>query len=79
MIGSIPFIKRRITPAVAFGDYDSVTEEELVWMGQQTNDLHIVPREKDQTDLEIAINWALEQKPALIRILVLPAEGLITV
>ena len=37
-------------------------------MGQQTNDLHIVPREKDQTDLEIAINWALEQKPALIRI-----------
>lgn len=23
---------------------------------------------KDQTDLEIAINWALEQKPALIRI-----------
>lgn len=37
-------------------------------MGQQTNELHIVPREKDQTDLEIAINWALEQKPALIRI-----------
>ena len=48
-------------------------------MGQQTNELHIVPREKDQTDLEIAINWALEQKPALIRILVLLVEGLITV
>ena len=29
---------------------------------------YIVPREKDQTDLEIAINWALGQKPALIRI-----------
>ncbi len=27
--------------------------------------IYIVPREKDQTDLEIAINWALEQKPAL--------------
>ena len=39
-------LKRGITPAVAFGDYDSVTEEELAWMGQQTNDLHIVPREK---------------------------------
>ena len=37
-------------------------------MGQQTNELHIVPREKIKTDLEIAINWALEQKPALIRI-----------
>ncbi len=57
----IVYIKKCIIPAVAFGDYDSVTEEELAWMGQQTNDLHIVPREKDQTDLEIAINWALEQ------------------
>ncbi|MBS9804592.1 thiamine diphosphokinase [Bacillus cereus] len=66
--GVYRLLKKGITPAVAFGDYDSVTEEELVWMGQQTNELHIVPREKDQTDLEIAINWALEQKPALIRI-----------
>ena len=46
LIGSIPSIKERDYPAVAFGDYDSVTEEELVWMGQQTNELHIVPREK---------------------------------
>ena len=66
--GVYRLLKRGIIPVVAFGDYDSVTEEELAWMGQQTNDLHIVPREKDQTDLEIAINWALEQKPALIRI-----------
>jgi len=66
--GVYRLLKKGITPAVAFGDYDSVTEEELVWMGQQTNELHIVPREKDQTDLEIAINWALGQKPVLIRI-----------
>ncbi|QIW18972.1 thiamine diphosphokinase [Bacillus thuringiensis] len=66
--GVYRLLKGGITPAVAFGDYDSVTEEELVWMGQQTNDLHIVPREKDQTDLEIAISWALEQNPTLIRI-----------
>lgn len=44
--GVYRLLKRGITPAVAFGDYDSVTEEELAWMGQQTNDLHIVPREK---------------------------------
>ncbi|MGG0276046.1 thiamine diphosphokinase [Bacillus rhizoplanae] len=57
-----------IIPQVAFGDYDSVTEEELVWMQTQKRDLHIVPKEKDQTDLEIAINWALEQEPEQIRI-----------
>ncbi|CAG9611135.1 Thiamine pyrophosphokinase [Bacillus rhizoplanae] len=57
-----------IIPQVAFGDYDSVTEEELVWMQKQKRDLHIVPKEKDQTDLEIAINWALEQESEQIRI-----------
>ncbi|MGG5738505.1 MULTISPECIES: thiamine diphosphokinase [Bacillus cereus group] len=66
--GVYRLLKSGITPAVAFGDYDSVTEDELAWMRQQTNELHIVPREKDQTDLEIAISWALEQKPKFIRI-----------
>ncbi|PGO27809.1 thiamine diphosphokinase [Bacillus cereus] len=66
--GVYRLLKSGITPTVAFGDYDSVTEDELAWMRQQTNELHIVPREKDQTDLEIAISWALEQKPKLIRI-----------
>ncbi|MED0993082.1 thiamine diphosphokinase [Bacillus nitratireducens] len=66
--GVYRLLKSGITPTVAFGDYDSVTEDELAWMRQQTNELHIVPREKDQTDLEIAISWALEQNPKLIRI-----------
>ncbi|KFN04322.1 thiamine diphosphokinase [Bacillus clarus] len=66
--GVYRLLQRGMTPAVAFGDYDSVTDEELAWMQKQTNELHIVPREKDQTDLEIAISWALEQKPELIRI-----------
>ena len=44
--GVYRLLKKGITPAVAFGDYDSVTEEELVWMGQQTNELHIVPRKR---------------------------------
>ncbi|MEN1934360.1 thiamine diphosphokinase [Paenibacillus sp. 102] len=66
--GVYRLLQRGIMPTVAFGDYDSVTDEELVWMQKQTDELHIVPREKDQTDLEIAIHWALEQKPDLIRI-----------
>ncbi|MDM5156047.1 thiamine diphosphokinase [Bacillus sp. DX1.1] len=66
--GVYHLLQRGIIPSVAFGDYDSVTAEELAWMQKQTSELHIVPREKDQTDLEIAINWALEQKPKLVRI-----------
>ncbi|MBY0598363.1 thiamine diphosphokinase [Bacillus bingmayongensis] len=66
--GVYRLLRRGIAPTVAFGDYDSVTDEELAWMQKQTEELHIVPREKDQTDLEIAIHWALEQKPDLIRI-----------
>ncbi|MFJ8529731.1 thiamine diphosphokinase [Bacillus sp. NPDC094106] len=66
--GVYRLLQRGIVPTIAFGDYDSVTEEELAWMQKQTDELHIVPREKDQTDLEIAISWALEQKPKLIRI-----------
>ncbi|MCI0764613.1 thiamine diphosphokinase [Bacillus sp. TL12] len=66
--GVYRLLQRGIMPTVAFGDYDSVTDEELAWMQKQTDELHIVLREKDQTDLEIAIHWALEQKPDLIRI-----------
>ncbi|MEB3054554.1 thiamine diphosphokinase [Bacillus pseudomycoides] len=66
--GVYRLLQRGIIPTVAFGDYDSVTDEELAWMQKQTDELHIVPREKDQTDLEIGIHWALEQKPDLIRI-----------
>ncbi|MGF9965559.1 thiamine diphosphokinase [Bacillus rhizoplanae] len=66
--GVYRLLQHGIIPQVAFGDYDSVTEEELVWMQKQKQDLHIVPKEKDQTDLEIAINWAVEQEPEQIRI-----------
>lgn len=66
--GVYRLLKRGIKPVAAFGDYDSVTEEELTWMQEQKRDLHIVAKEKDETDLEIAIRWALGQKPSEIRI-----------
>ncbi len=61
-------LKRGIVPDAAFGDYDSVTDEELEWMRRQKHDLHIMPKEKDETDLELALRWALEQCPDSIRI-----------
>ncbi len=66
--GVFRLLKQGIVPDAAFGDYDSVTEEELRWMQEQKRELHIVPKEKDETDLELAINWALLQHPKLIRI-----------
>lgn len=66
--GVYRLLKLGIKPVAAFGDYDSVTTEELAWMQEQTHELHIVAKEKDETDLEIAIRWALEQKPKEIRI-----------
>ncbi|MBO9130203.1 thiamine diphosphokinase [Bacillus sp. 165] len=66
--GVFRLLKQGIVPEAAFGDYDSVTEEELNWMKEQTSELHIVPKEKDQTDLELALNWAIKERPKLIRI-----------
>ncbi|MFC5773834.1 thiamine diphosphokinase [Ectobacillus antri] len=65
--GVFHLLQRNIMPVAAFGDYDSVSEEELRWMREQTT-LHIMPKEKDETDLELAITWALKQKPDIIRI-----------
>ncbi|CAM4025381.1 thiamine pyrophosphokinase [Bacillus manliponensis] len=66
--GVYRLLKLGIKPVAAFGDYDSVTKEELAWMQEQKHDLHIVAKEKDETDLEIAIRWAIAQKPMEIRI-----------
>ncbi|MFX3624612.1 MAG: thiamine diphosphokinase [Ectobacillus sp.] len=62
-------LKKGIVPNVAFGDYDSVTEEELAWIEKKLKHIHIVPREKDETDLELALHWAIEQRPNAIWIL----------
>ncbi|WP_028398970.1 thiamine diphosphokinase [Ectobacillus panaciterrae] len=65
--GVYHLLQKGIGPYAAFGDYDSVTDDELQWMKQQTN-LQIVPKEKNETDLELAINWAVSQNPKCIRI-----------
>lgn len=61
-------LKNHITPKKAFGDFDSVTKEEFDWINSRMTGLEIHPSEKDETDLEIALNWALIQKPELIKI-----------
>jgi thiamine pyrophosphokinase len=66
--GTLYLLKNNIVPNQAFGDFDSVAEEELTYIKSKVQHLDIHPSEKDATDTEIAFNWALQQKPSIIRI-----------
>ncbi|MCA1030027.1 thiamine diphosphokinase [Bacillus timonensis] len=65
--GVLYLINEGITPVESFGDFDSVTEEERHFLQTNTN-LNIYPAEKDKTDLELALDWAIQQNPCQIKI-----------
>jgi thiamine pyrophosphokinase len=66
--GVMTLLSKGIKPQYAFGDFDSVTTEELMFMEKQIEHLHKFIPEKDETDMELALNWALEQNPNEIRV-----------
>jgi thiamine pyrophosphokinase len=61
-------LKANITPNIAFGDFDSVTVEELTEIQKKVDEMKLYKPEKDETDLELALDWAIEQNPETIRI-----------
>lgn len=66
--GTLFLLEHGIMPAKAFGDFDSVTEEELCELKKKLPALNVFQAEKDETDLELALNWAMRQHPAHIHI-----------
>ncbi|RFU63227.1 thiamine diphosphokinase [Peribacillus saganii] len=60
--GVFILLEKGIKPDVAFGDFDSVTGDELDLITAQLGELEIYPSEKDETDMEIAFNWTMSQK-----------------
>ncbi|MEH7333428.1 thiamine diphosphokinase [Neobacillus drentensis] len=66
--GVFHLLKRNISPVIAFGDFDSVSPEELQFIESKVEELKRFKPEKDETDMELALNWALEQNPEKIRI-----------
>jgi thiamine pyrophosphokinase len=66
--GTKTLLEAGIRPVKAFGDFDSLTEEEIVSLQKTLNDMDIWPAEKDKTDMEIALDWAVEQGADKIRI-----------
>ncbi|MGV3487812.1 MAG: thiamine diphosphokinase [Tuberibacillus sp.] len=61
--GTLTLIKNGITPLQAFGDFDSIDERERLFIESKKTLLSVYPSEKDQTDLEIALDWVLEREP----------------
>lgn len=52
----------------AFGDFDSVSEEERKEINRSDDNITFFPSEKDETDLQLALEWAIKQKPRRIYI-----------
>ncbi len=50
----------------AIGDFDSVTEDELQQLSVKAGDIKVFPKEKDETDLELAIRHAIKLRPSII-------------
>ena len=66
--GVYHLLRKNIKPTIAFGDFDSVSQEEWNFIEGQVSELKKFKPEKDETDMELALNWALEQKPAIVRL-----------
>lgn len=66
--GVLTLIRNGIQPSLAFGDFDSVTTEEMSLIEEKVQELNRFKPEKDETDMELALNWALGQSPERIRL-----------
>ncbi|WP_010630994.1 thiamine diphosphokinase [Sporolactobacillus vineae] len=66
--GTFVLLKSGIKPKHAFGDFDSVHGPEKNAVFHSGTELRTFQPEKDQTDLEIAVDWAVGKKPELLLI-----------
>lgn len=66
--GVFTLIRRGMHPDLAFGDFDSVSLVELQEIESKVSKLHRFNPVKDETDMELALQWALEQETEKIRI-----------
>ncbi|UQS85330.1 thiamine diphosphokinase [Apilactobacillus apisilvae] len=59
--GSLRLIKLGITPAIAIGDYDSISNDELELVKSKVSDLRTFNSHKDYTDTQLALKIADEE------------------
>lgn len=61
-------LENKVIPDLAVGDFDSVTAEEWEVIAENVPIINRVLPEKDETDMELALIWAVAQQPAEINI-----------
>ncbi|MGD6816212.1 thiamine diphosphokinase [Metabacillus sp. 84] len=66
--GVIYLFNRKLPMAEAIGDFDSISDLEREELQLRHERLNIYPSEKDKTDTELAVDWAISKKPERIRI-----------
>lgn len=66
--GVYTLLSNGIKPTIALGDFDSVSIEEYESIQKSVEEVKTFKPEKDETDMELALNWALSQNPTVIRI-----------
>lgn len=66
--GVMILLEKGLTPVYAFGDFDSVSPEDWQKIKQTVSGIQRFKPEKDETDMDLAVNWALEQEADMIRI-----------
>jgi thiamine pyrophosphokinase len=66
--GAVYLVERQLPIIASFGDFDSVTEEEREQINNYSDDVKLYKPEKDETDLELAINWAISEGAETIRL-----------
>ena len=59
--GVYTLLEAGIKPSIALGDFDSVTEEEFQIIEKEVDQLFQFTPEKDETDMELALNWATKK------------------
>lgn len=60
--GGLQHLRRMVlVPQLLIGDLDSVTEEDLAWLEQRRVEIRRFPKDKDFTDLELALQAAKER------------------
>jgi thiamine pyrophosphokinase len=66
--GVFRLLHHGIKPDMAFGDFDSVTEDEWKQIEENVNQINRYLPEKNETDMELALNWAIKKSPEIIRV-----------
>ncbi|WP_338781893.1 thiamine diphosphokinase [Metabacillus sp. FJAT-52054] len=66
--GVVYLADRGLKMEEAIGDFDSITGREREELESKHKNLKIYPSEKDKTDTELALDWAISKQPERIRI-----------